>query len=73
MNDNTLPRAKQDRLSANGPGQGQAVIGTGAAPHFVQDHQGPVRGIINDVGGFGHLDHEGGLTAYQFIGPAPGD
>ena len=54
-----------------GPGEGEAVVGGGAAAHLVQEHQRPGGGCVEDRGGFGHLDHEGGAAAGDVVGLAP--
>src|SRR5258708_6379235 len=36
-----------------------AVIGAGAAPDLIDDQQAPVGGVVEDVGGLDHLNHEG--------------
>jgi len=42
-----------------GPGDGQAVVGGGAAADFVKDHQRTVVRLVQDRGGFDHFDHKG--------------
>ena len=49
----------------DGPGDGEAVEGGGAAADFVEDDEGFLGGVVEDEGGFGHLDHEGGLAAWR--------
>ncbi|QYU68541.1 MFS transporter [Leptolyngbya sp. 15MV] len=49
----------------HGPGDGEPIPGGGAAADLVQHHQAARRGAVQDRGGLGHLDHEGGT--------APGD
>ena len=39
-------------------------------PIFVEDDQARGRGVVEDVGGLAHLDHEGALAAAQVIGGA---
>ncbi len=58
------------QMFERGPGDGKPVIGRGAAPDFVEDHQRPVVGLIEDGGGFDHLDHEGRPPARQIVGGA---
>ncbi|MNR40577.1 hypothetical protein D3C85_1588760 [compost metagenome] len=53
-----------------GPGQRQAVEGTGTAADFVHQHQAALGGVVQDVGGFAHLDHEGRTAARQVIAGA---
>lgn len=54
----------------DGPGDGESVVGAGTAADFVEDDQGFIGSVIEDVGGFVHFDHEGGVTASEFIGGA---
>ena len=49
------------------PGDGEAVVGGGAAPDFVEDHQRPLAGLIEDGGGLHHLHHEGGAPAREVV------
>ncbi|MNP98267.1 hypothetical protein D3C85_108810 [compost metagenome] len=49
------------------PCQGQTVEGAGAAPDFVHQHQTALGGVVQDVGGFAHLDHEGRTATGQVI------
>ena len=51
-------------------GQGQAVVGGGAATDLVHQHQRLRGGVVEDVAGLGHLDHEGGLAAGQVVAGA---
>ena len=39
---------------------------------FVDDHQAVTRGVVEDVGRFGHLDH-GGLPARDLVGAGAGE
>jgi len=54
----------------DGPGKGEAVEGGGAAADFVEDDEGVGGGVVEDVGGFGHFDHEGGLALGEVVGGA---
>ncbi len=45
------------------PGDGEAVEGGCSASDFIENDQGFFGGVVEDEGGFRHLDHEGGLTA----------
>ena len=56
-----------DQVLRDGPGDRQAIVGARAAPDLIQHHQAPAGCIIEDVGGFVHLDHEGGLAARQLV------
>src|SRR5690606_25393993 len=52
------------------PGQGEAIEGAGAAPDFVHQHQAALGGVVQDIGGFGHLHHKGGAATGQIVGGA---
>jgi hypothetical protein len=64
------PWASVGEVFGDGPGEGQAVEGAGATADFVEDDEAGGRGVVADVGGLGHLDHEGGLTSVQFVAGA---
>jgi len=49
------------------PGERNAIVGACATPNFVEDHEAARCGGIQNPRGFGHLDHEGALTARQLI------
>ena len=49
------------------PGDREAIEGGGAAADLIEQHQGALAGVVKDVGGFGHLHHEGGLAAGQVV------
>src|SRR5689334_3636340 len=49
------------------PGQRHAVESACSTADFIQDHQTLWGGVIEDIGGFDHLDHEGALPAAQLI------
>ena len=55
------------QMFAHCPGDREAVEGGGAAPDLIEQHQGTIAGVVKDVGGFGHLHHEGGLACGQII------
>ena len=56
------------------PGDRQAIEGGGAAADLIEQHQRSLAGVVQDVGGFGHLHHEGGLARGQIIyRPDPGE
>ena len=42
----------------DGPRDGEAVIGAGSPARLVQDDEGAVGGLVEDGGGFDHLNHE---------------
>ncbi len=52
------------------PGDGQAVIGRGAAAHFVQQDERARRRGVQNRGGLRHLDHEGRAPASKIVGRA---
>ena len=49
------------------PGDGQTVVGAGAAADFVEDDKAAGSGVIEDVGRLEHLDHEGALAAGDVV------
>ncbi|MCY1177816.1 hypothetical protein D9M73_181400 [compost metagenome] len=51
-----------DRLDHR-PGNGEPVIGRGAAPDLVEDDEAARRGLRQNGGGLDHFDHEGRATA----------
>ncbi len=56
------------------PGNGEAVIGAGAAPDLVEHDQAAWCRVGQDVGRFQHLDHERALTGRDIIlCPDPGE
>ena len=55
------------QMFQRGPRDGQAVIGRGAAPDFIQDHQRAVVCLIEDRGGFDHFDHKRGTAPCQIV------
>ena len=58
----------------DGPGQGQAVEGRGAAADLVQDDEGAFGGVVEDVRDLDHLDHEGRGAAADVVARAdPGE
>src|SRR6202034_752276 len=54
----------------SGPGEGEAIEGGSAAAHFVEEDEGLGGGGVEDGGGFGHFDHEGGTATGKVIGSA---
>src|ERR1700730_14621164 len=44
----------------DGPGDGEAVEGGGAAANFVEEHEARGRGVMEDGGDFAHFDEESG-------------
>ncbi len=51
----------------DGPCEGEAVEGGGAASDLVEDDEGAVGGVVEDVGGLCHLDHEGGESLVERV------
>ena len=49
------------------PGNGESVVGAGAAPDFIQYQQAAWGGIVQDVGCFDHFHHKGGLTGMDRV------
>ena len=49
------------------PRDGHPVVGGGAAPDLVEEHEAPLGGPMDDRRGLAHLDHEGGLAARQVV------
>src|SRR4051794_33005845 len=66
----------EERLSARlrvdvfdgGPGDGESVVGCGAATDLVEEDERARSGSVEDRGGLGHLDHEGGTAACEIVG-----
>ena len=53
---------RRGQVLGHGPGDREAIEGGGAAADLIEQHQGALAGVVKDVGGFGHLHHEGGLA-----------
>ena len=53
-----------------GPGNRKAVEGRRASPDFVENDQRAFAGLIENGGGFHHLDHEGRASAGEIVGGA---
>lgn len=51
----------------DGLGDGDAVVGAGAAAEFVEDDEGAGSGFCEDFLGFGQLDEEGGLGGEDVV------
>ena len=51
----------------DGPGDGEAVEGGGAAADFVEEDEARGRGVIEDAGDFAHLDEERGAAAGEIV------
>ena len=54
----------------DGPGDGEAVEGGGAAADFVEQHQALRRGEIQNRGDFAHFHQKGGAAAREIVGGA---
>jgi len=52
----------------DGPGNGKAVKGGGAAADFVEKDEACRRGVMEDGGDFAHFDEESGAAAGEIIG-----
>ena len=46
------------QLYGGSPGQAETVKRASAASHFVHQYQAVRASIVQDIGGFGHFDHE---------------
>ena len=55
------------QVFGDGVREGEAVEGGGAASDFVHEDEGLVGGVVEDVGGFAHFDHEGGAVGGKVI------
>ena len=49
------------------PGDREPVEGRGAAADFVEDDEAALGGVVHDIGGLVHLDHEGRLAAREVV------
>src|SRR6266849_6528492 len=54
----------------DGPGDGEAVEGSGAAADFVEQDEARGRGVIEDSGNLGRFDEESGAAAGQIVASA---
>ena len=59
-----------DEVARDRPREREAVVGRGAAADLVHEHEALRRRVVQDVGGFGHLDHEGRAPAGEIVGRA---
>ena len=50
------------QVLGHGPGDREPIEGGGTPANLIEQHQGAFRGVVKDVGGFGHFHHEGGLA-----------
>ena len=51
----------------DGPGYADAVVGRGATPQFVEEHQRALGDIVEYVGSLGHFDHKSGLAERNIV------
>ncbi len=58
------------QLHGAGLGEGETVVGRGAAADFVHQHEAVPRRVVQDIRRLAHLDHEGRLAARQIIARA---
>src|ERR1700731_5058467 len=54
----------------HGPGDGEAVEGSGAAANFVEQDEAGRRGVIEDGGDFAHFDEEGRAATREIVAGA---
>ena len=54
----------------DGPGDGEAVEGGGAAADFVEEDEAGGRGVMEDGGDFAHFDEESGAAAGEIVAGA---
>ncbi len=52
----------------NRPGKCKAVVGAGAAADFIENNEGLLRSVIENVCGLGHFNHKGRLASNKLIG-----
>ena len=50
------------QMFGNGLRKGEAVKSRSAASDFVHEDEGLLGGVVEDIGGFAHFDHEGGTV-----------
>ncbi len=50
-----------------GPGQRQAIKGTGTATNLVHEHQALGRGVVQDIGRFRHFHHKGRAATGEIV------
>ena len=60
------PHARGD-VARHRPGERQTIEGTGAAADLIQQNETARGGVMQDVGRFRHLHHEGGASAGEII------
>ena len=52
----------------DGPGDGDAIVGAGAASQFIKEDEASLGEVVEDAGRLVHLHHEGGLAQSDVIG-----
>ena len=57
-------------MFGHAPRDGESIEGGRAAADFVKDDEAAIGGVVEDGGGFVHLDHEGGLSAREVVARA---
>ena len=55
------------QVFGDGLGKGEAIKSRSAATDFVHKDEGLLGGVVEDVGGFAHFDHEGGAVGGKVI------
>lgn len=55
-------------MFGDGVREGKTVKSRSAASDFVHEDEGLVGGVVEDVGGFAHFDHEGGAVGGEVVG-----
>ena len=55
------------QMFQRGPSDGETIISGRPAANFIKDDQGAVIRLVQDRGGFDHLDHEGRAPARQIV------
>src|SRR5690625_7115188 len=58
------------KLFDNGPCDAEAVVGARAASDFVENNQAAVGGVVENICGFVHFDHESRIAAGEFVAGA---
>src|SRR5262249_47121838 len=54
----------------DGPGERDAVVGARAAADLVENDEALGCGVVENIGGLGHFDHEGTLPAAKLVAGA---
>ena len=58
------------QVAGHGPGERQAIEGAGAAADLIHQYEAALGGVVQDVGGFGHLHHKRRAATGQIIAGA---